>query len=398
MRARELFVCRPMKVAVSMVVAILMLSSLRLQAQTASAVVPFQGQLASQSGEPISPPKPLTLAFRLYENPVGGVALWEEIQPNIVVIAGRFNALLGSRNPFPDLKIFNRTVYLGITIDDGDPTTADVEMRPRQAIVPVISAISARNSDKLNGRDWSDLLVGGSNDPAASKIRADRIELGFEPAHFESNSAIISIRSKSIGTDLLSDQSITPTKMADGMISPIGSVVAYAGLIDTSHPLPGGWMLCDGQAMASVKYKELYAVLGTGYGDGRDDNDKKLTDYDFNLPDYRGYFLRGSDPAGKRDPDTDTRTAPRTGGNSKGQVGSVQTDDLKQHSHHFDLASTTYESFDGKHGPTNGLRGDDFYHLGLYPGGFNTAVAPADPAGKETRPKNAYVNWIIRVK
>ncbi len=228
MRARELFVCRPMKVAVSMVVAILMLSSLRLQAQTASAVVPFQGQLASQSGEPISPPKPLTLAFRLYENPVGGVALWEEIQPNIVVIAGRFNALLGSRNPFPDLKIFNRTVYLGITIDDGDPTTADVEMRPRQAIVPVISAISARNSDKLNGHDWSDLLVGGSDDPSSSRIRTDKLDLSSLQAKIETLTQSLEQEQASIAA-LASNLEAVKTKndtVAKGLDDVKGSLVS----------------------------------------------------------------------------------------------------------------------------------------------------------------------------
>lgn len=185
MRARKLFVRRPLSVAVSMVIASLMLTSLRLYAQTSSAVIPFQGQLASQSGEPLSPLHPVTMVFRLYENPVGGVALWEEIQPNIVIIAGRFNALLGSHKPFSDLRMFNRPIYLGITLDDGDSSTIDVEMRPRQAIVPVISAISARNSDKLNGHDWSDLLVGGTNDPSSSRIRTDKLDLSSLDAKIE---------------------------------------------------------------------------------------------------------------------------------------------------------------------------------------------------------------------
>src|SRR4051812_44579643 len=82
--------------------------ALPIRAQSSNAFLPFQGQLTTQSGEPISAAKPLTLVFRLYENPVGGVALWEEVQANILVIAGRFNVLLGSRTPFSDLKVFNR--------------------------------------------------------------------------------------------------------------------------------------------------------------------------------------------------------------------------------------------------------------------------------------------------
>ncbi len=196
--------------------AVLAMSSLLARAQMSPAVIPFQGQLASQSGEPLSPAQPVTLVFRLYENPVGGVALWEESQPNIVVIGGRFNVLLGSRTPFSDLKIFNRTIYLGITIDDGDPATVDVEMRPRQAIVPVISAILARNSDKLNGHDWSDLLVGGSNDPSNAKIRVDKVDLEsvLDPGTFRIEGAKIKLKTSSIGNEVLSNGAVTSDKIA----------------------------------------------------------------------------------------------------------------------------------------------------------------------------------------
>ena len=49
-------------------------------------------------------------------------------------------------------------------------------MRPRQALVPVISSFQSSNSLKLNGRDWSDLLIGGANDPSVGKIRSDKVD------------------------------------------------------------------------------------------------------------------------------------------------------------------------------------------------------------------------------
>ena len=61
---------------------------------------------------------------------------------DIAVEAGRFSVLLGVIEPFsPDvIAMFNRTVYLGVTIDDGNSATADIELRPRQAIVPAFTA------------------------------------------------------------------------------------------------------------------------------------------------------------------------------------------------------------------------------------------------------------------
>ena len=46
------------------------------------------------------------------------------------------------------------------------------------------------------------------------------------------------------------------------------------------------WILCNGQAISRTKYKELFALIGTSFGSG----DGSTT---FNVPDYRGKFLRG---------------------------------------------------------------------------------------------------------
>ena len=159
--------------------------------QDSGNVIPFQGQLANQAGQALTPTNAVTLVFRLYQQPVGGVAIWEESQPNISVNAGRFSVLLGSRTQLPGTSYFNSTLYLGITVDDGNPATADVEMRPRQALVPVISASYARNADKLQGYDWSALF--GTNNPLAgyfldSKIRDGSISAGkLQPDTITSN-------------------------------------------------------------------------------------------------------------------------------------------------------------------------------------------------------------------
>src|ERR1017187_634175 len=115
-----------------------------------------------QSGLPVSTGS-VTLILRLYDTPTGGKVVWEETQANVPVTAGRFSILLGSRTPL-DLRRFGSTQYLGITIDDGKANTVDVEMRPRQVLVPVPWAYKSSDSDQLAGHQWRDLLEGGSND------------------------------------------------------------------------------------------------------------------------------------------------------------------------------------------------------------------------------------------
>src|SRR5262245_20383477 len=99
---------------------------------------------------------------------------------------------------------------------------------------------------------------------------------------------------------------------------PVGTVVAYGAVVVTGQiPPPPGWLLCDGSAISRTTYSELFQAIGTasGAGDGKDT---------FNLPDYRGSFLRGVDDGTGRDKYANARHAASAGGNPAPQVGSAQ--------------------------------------------------------------------------
>ena len=66
-----------------------------------------------------------------------------------------------------------------------------------------------------------------------------------------------------------------------------GEVKMYAG--NASH-LPRAWIFCHGQAVSRVEYHRLFAAVGEtfGIGDGHET---------FNVPDFRGRFPLGLDPA-----------------------------------------------------------------------------------------------------
>ena len=154
---------------------------------------------------------------------------------------------------------------------------------------------------------------------------------------------------------------------------PSGSIMAFAG-----STIPTGWLICDGSAISRATYTDLFASIAITWGQG----DGSST---FNLPDLRGRFLRGVGGAAGNDPDANTRTALNTGGNTGNNVGSYQSDELKAHNHNsfgFTYAWRTAGALSG------------------YSSGWNTpnATTPtANSGGSETRPKNAYVIYIIKL-
>eukprot|EP01084_Bolivina_argentea_P099969 179615_1 len=81
---------------------------------------------------------------------------------------------------------------------------------------------------------------------------------------------------------------------------PIGAVISYASDIEP----PPGYLICDGASYSQLEYPELFSVLGGIYG-------SKVApgpDIFFNVPDYRGYFLRGWSHNAGNDPDSALRT------------------------------------------------------------------------------------------
>jgi len=173
-------------------------------------------------------------------------------------------------------------------------------------------------------------------------------------------------------------QAITPAPYAINASFPAGTIVAYMG----TNP-PAGWLLCDGLPVSRSNYARLFNVIGIANGSG----DGSTT---FNLPDLRGNFLRGLDGTAGVDPDKAVRVAAQPGGNTGNALGSLQTEQLKNHSH------------------ANGNFGRV---LQLNTGGAATAsatdVTAGEPdiinsapmtggGGNETRPRNIYANFIIK--
>ena len=187
---------------------------------------------------------------------------------------------------------------------------------------------------------------------------------------------------------------------------PVGTIMAYAGPVNAAWETTSGWMLCDGRAFDrnNPRYRALFSAIGTSWGGDGAPN--------FNIPDLRGRFVRGVDrniegtetsqaEGGPRDPDRGERTVsnpystnPANQGNRGNNVGSMQADIYASHRHDISPQINVGHTVNG-HGSARRFDTDD----GPSWSNINEDMfAIADSGGRETRPKNAYVYWIIRYR
>lgn len=134
-----------------------------------------------------------------------------------------------------------------------------------------------------------------------------------------------------------------------------GQIVGFAG----AGTIPAGFLVCDGSAVSRTDYAGLYSAIGTTYGDG----DGSTT---FNVPDFRGKFLRGY-----------------LDGTSEA-IGTGQGDALKSHNHGY-AATADYGGEGSKIAVADGFPAESLT------GTVNST------GGSETRPVNYAVQWCIKI-
>ncbi len=206
----------------------------------------------------------------------------------------------------------------------------------------------------------------------------------------------------------VSNQALLSSPYAENTV-PVGSIIPFAGPVDN---IPEGWELCDGTALNSSEYPALWSAIGQAWGDGTASPDGTIGN--FNLPDLRGLFLRGVSHLSNNDPNKTSRNPSSmtlSGQNTGNLAGSLQDNATK-------LPNTDFEtdnSGNHTHSETRIPKGNVWYSRYSWGGGHITednfsyqSVATGEGGSHthkvttggddETRPKNAYVNYIIKVK
>jgi microcystin-dependent protein len=192
---------------------------------------------------------------------------------------------------------------------------------------------------------------------------------------------------------------------------PPGCIMAYAA--STS---PTGWLICNGAAVNRYDYWSLFAVIGEQFGEG----DGSTT---FNIPDYRGAFLRGTGSNGVYvGPDLNASQTHATQTHNHTATSTV-TDN--GHTHTQTSANDDFNNTSGNDDPPNyGFQPDSEPSFAAYDSGeknwsninsSTTGVTVATTVSNsttgintgtnktvltdisETRPYNFGINWIIKI-
>ena len=137
-------------------------------------------------------------------------------------------------------------------------------------------------------------------------------------------------------------------------VNPPGTIIAWTGSTDN---IPEGYLLCHGDSVSKSEYNALFTAIGISFGDNGSM---------FDLPDYRGMFLRGAETDGTRD------------------VNTPQMDTIKGHEHSLKLKTINIGKFGHKEEEVVSYDiNDDSYDTGKF-------------GGTETRPKNWSVHFLIK--
>ncbi len=193
----------------------------------------------------------------------------------------------------------------------------------------------------------------------------------------------------------MSETAIPAAEITGGL--PIGTIVAYYGEIDNNVPstVPFGWLLCNNDSIPDgSEYNTLREFC-------------KYAGHPGKVPDLRGMFLRGSS-AGRTDEYADPEFSGRLGLGTIQKIGSYQHDAFQGHWH--STLNNNWNNTASNVSAVTAAGGTPMSYRNL----SSTIVASdaieelnssGQPKGNgaprtssETRPKNVYVNYIIKAK
>lgn len=139
------------------------------------------------------------------------------------------------------------------------------------------------------------------------------------------------------------------------------------------------WLLCDGQEISRADYPELFKIIGVSFGSGNGTTT-------FNVPDYRGAFLRG------------------LGGNSETDFATKQNESLPNITGEFSMGGATgipndsykigaFKQGAKEYGSTVWTISERCHAMG-----FDASASNSIYAGSHVTPENYAVNYFIKAK
>jgi len=229
------------------------------------------------------------------------------------------------------------------------------------------------------------------------KVKEDINAIGSVRAKkFEGDGSGLTVGGVELGNQVKGNPPLKLEEVVRAVIAdmvPIGTIMAYGG--DVTNPeiktklVAQGWLACDGTLYGVNGYPELYSVIKNAFGFELIEKKEH-----FRVPDMRGQFLRGVDHNAHRDPDAGKRVKSAEGGNTGNKVGSVQSDAFQGHKHNTNAINNAHsnDAIAGRNRNTSD-RKQAVVGNAITDSNYGEARISI-----ETRPKNIYVNWIIKAK
>ncbi len=312
----------------------------------------YQGLLTDASGAPVTDAS-YDITFSFYTVETGGSATFLKGPISVQTFKGLFTVILGNgqgnNNTSLPYTLGSQQYWIGVK------NGTQAELTPRAMLTAVPYAFQAQTVVTV---DAATITSGTVPDARLSTNLQDLADGSLTGSKVGSG-----ISASNITTGTLPD-----ARLSTNATIPVGTIVSYIGTT-----APSGWLLCDGSSYPRATYPVLSTVIASSFGGSGSD---------FFVPDLRGRFLRGVDGIAGRDPDKASRTASNSGGQTGNNVGSLQADELKAHDHTIQL--------------TNSAGGFGGSLLGPVGGSTGPIISTNLTIGNETRPKNVYVNFIIK--
>lgn len=173
---------------------------------------------------------------------------------------------------------------------------------------------------------------------------------------------------------------------------PVGATITYAGVLakppkenkNQNYEIESrGWMVCEERSLKIEDYPELYSCLGNLYGAKDEEH--------FNLPDFRGMFLRG---VGEQDlaPNSLEDRIKAENGEATG-VGSTQNFALQTHIHKYTSPDVAQLPIGNLAKTSNATKPDQT----SIPGESTKKIpGKVKLSPTETRPVNIFVYFLIK--
>jgi microcystin-dependent protein len=200
------------------------------------------------------------------------------------------------------------------------------------ALADIVPALNITNAKISNSAAIADSKLATINTAgkvtntavqAVATNTANRIVTRDGSGNFEAGIITATLAGNATTASSVADGSVTLAKLVAAVqqaLVPAGAVQPFA-----MNSAPSGWLAADGAAVSRTDYAALFSAISTTYGAG----DGSTT---FNLPDLRGYFVRGS--------------GTNSDGSASGTFGAKQGGSIINHTH---SGTTSTESADHTH-------------------------------------------------